>query len=192
MTSSPDALCHVKYKDSMIQMIFERKYIVCFVTAFSCLVVLTIIGMLYGYNVDYAIANQTCTELSNMFVDISIASIFINNSYIALIGLIPVYGVLSTFIIAFNTGYSVGCIGQVANVPLTHVFSVYFFDLIFVIEYFAYSLAVGESIYLTYIVLKEGKREFIDRLRYETWKLAILIVILLLIGAVIEWFIIIS
>jgi len=173
-------------------MIFERKYIACFIIAFACLVILTIVGIMYGYNVDYKIANQTYTEISNRFISVSVISIFINNSYIALMALIPIYGVLSTFIIAFNTGYTIGCIAQVANVPLAHVFSVYFLDLIFIIEYFAYSLAVAESMYLCYLAVKEGKREFIDRLHYGTWKLAILIVLILFIGAVIEWFTITS
>ena len=173
-------------------MIFKREYIVCLVFSFIFLVVTTIIGIIYGYSVEHSIANQTYNELSETFHETSIFSIFLNNCYIALVAFIPVYGVIFISFVSFNTGFYVGCIGQVANTPISTSFSVYFMNIVFLIEYLAYSLSLAESINLTYLAMKYGKNEFIERLRYDTWRIILLVVFLLFIGAVIEWFTITS
>jgi hypothetical protein len=171
---------------------FERKYIICFIVAFALLVISTILGTLVGYSTSYVSANQTVSEVHARFETVSIASIFINNFTIAVISFIPVYGVLFVLLVSFNTGYTLGCIGLVAGKSMPYVFSVYFLDVIFVVEYVSYSLALAESMYLVYLAIKEGKSEFIDRLRYNTWKLVLLVALLLFVGAVLEWLIIAS
>lgn len=173
-------------------MIFERKYLLCFVFAFTLLVITTVIGIIYGFSVEYSIANQTYNEISVRLEDASILSIFFNNCYIALVAFIPVYGVLSIIITSLYTGYAVGCIGQIANISICQAFSIYFLNIVFLVEYCAYSLGFAESIYLVYLALKHGKEEFVERLRYDTWQVILLTVFLLLVGAVIEWFIITS
>jgi len=176
----------------MQNITFTRKYLAFFVFSFMFLAVITAIGIIYGYSVEYSVANQTTQELLKTTEHLSILSIFFNNCYIALVAFIPIYGVISMTIVSFNTGYACGCIGQIAKISLSQAFSFYYLNIIFLIEYVAYSLAFSESLYLVYVALKHGSREFIERLRYDTWRIILLVVFLLFIGAVIEWFIITS
>lgn len=118
--------------------------------------------------------------------------IFFHNLSLSLITLIPFIGVGFILFVMFSTGFVLGAVSIVIlpGDPLIRLILVLFVTFLFpgfVVAFFefgAYTVLLGEMLYITYLGLtKSGAKE---RLRKHFWKTLLIYVVMLLIGSLIE------
>jgi hypothetical protein len=134
--------------------------------------------------------NQTRTEgLTNGTL---IPSIFINNFALCLAMFIPLAGAVFGLFIMFNTGIAFGAEIQVQSAtasstplpsisPLTAIIASLVFGLVFLLEYVSYSIGIAESIWLFRRLTQRRWGEL-----KNTLKLIGIVAVLLIVGAVVE------
>ncbi|MEM2211170.1 MAG: stage II sporulation protein M [Nitrososphaerales archaeon] len=109
--------------------------------------------------------------------------IFHNNFLIALVTLIPFIGIPIHLFVQFNTGYAIGAL--TSSINLSNLFMIFLLIMnpVFILEYSAYTITLGESINLTTLSIKRAG--FKSRLK-NSFKILLIATILLFIGALIE------
>lgn len=129
-----------------------------------------------------AIANQTRQQIEATRQTITVQYIFFNNLIVSIPLIIPVFGFLWFGRILINTGVTIGSLAFSYHVtPLTCMIGAYI--PIGIIEAFAYSLLIAESLMIIRMVLKKRLRY---RFRHKTWKSLLLYAGLLALGAIME------
>jgi len=162
----------------------RRKRIYTFLLILVGAIVLTAIGA--SIPISHSAATQFYDQL-NQTVSQQKANgtvpqfIFLNNFRICLIFFIPIVGPLFGVLTFVSTGYGIGAEAQVLGFPpLLYVFAE-LLNPIFWIEFTAYSIAIGESIWLL--------RRLIQK-RYGELKTAAILIgvcaVLLVVGAIVE------
>lgn len=124
--------------------------------------------------------NQTVQSLLEN--DALLQYIFGNNFMICLIMFIPIFGPIFGLYVLYNTGAVIGAIAIAGNFPPLLGFLVLLLTPVAWLEFFAYSIAIAESVWLVRRILQR-------RVRHELVNASILIsicAVLLLLGAIIE------
>lgn len=125
-------------------------------------------------------------SLENAVKSIGFQAIFGNNFMHALIMFAPIVGPIWGFSVLYNTGKVIAAISIVNGVDPGLTMLVLFFLPFTWMEYISYALAISESIFLTYSIIKRNFRgEFA-----MASKLVILCSIILLVAALIEFYMI--
>ena len=124
--------------------------------------------------------DQTVTSLSENGALMQF--IFGNNLFICLLMFVPIVGPLLGCYILFNTGTVIGAIATAGGYPLTIAFVALFLTPVAWLEFTAYSVSMGESVWLFRRILqRRGKREFKNVCFFVT-----ICAVLLLVGALTE------
>ncbi|MCW4045912.1 MAG: stage II sporulation protein M [Candidatus Bathyarchaeota archaeon] len=163
----------------------RRKRILSTVAVLVVALVVTVAGSFMP--IDAQRAEQINDEL-NQTVDSLSANgalmqyIFGNNFFICLLMFVPVVGPLLGCYALFNTGTVVGAIAVAEGYPLIIAFVALFLTPVAWLEFAAYSVSMGESVWLFRRILQgRFKHEFRNACFFVT-----VCAVLLLVGAVIE------
>jgi hypothetical protein len=112
--------------------------------------------------------------------------IFGNNFFHSLVMFVPVLGPCWGCFVLFNTGTVIGVFGVAQGLPPALLLMLLMFTPIFWLEYIPYSVAMGQSmIFLMKTLRGEGRKEAV-----KTCVLVTACALVLLLSALIEWFMI--
>jgi uncharacterized membrane protein SpoIIM required for sporulation len=118
--------------------------------------------------------------------------IFVNNIKIAYISAIPLFGLFFYFFVSYNTGTVYGNVGRYYNLSIGQTYSLNFTNFIGILEDTAMTLLVAESALIVYLLVKD-REEVVERLKTHSYKSFLVTTLLLLLGAIIEvWLIRVS
>jgi len=133
--------------------------------------------------VDVKTANETAQEFEKAREYIvSVPYVFGNNFMHCLIMFIPMVGVAYGMFIMFNTGYIIEMLAVAQGIPAPIAFISLFLLPFTWMEFICYSIAMGQSIILTFKLFKGKIREKFN----ETYRWITLCAVILLISALIE------
>jgi len=126
--------------------------------------------------------NETLQEIEAQRKEITVASVFLNNLFVSWFLVVPIIGLMLFAFVWYNTACVIGVLAQAYDIsPATYVFSL---TILAFLEIFAYSLLLGESLYITFLgLLKSGAKE---RVKTQSWKTFLLYILLLFFGALTE------
>lgn len=135
--------------------------------------------------------DEEIEQLTSQTIFMRALHIFINNFGLSLLTLAPFVGWGWMLLITYNTGFILGSFAQtLPGDPIARLLLTLFVIFIFpglpvaLLEFGAYILLFGESIYLSYLALtRSGVRE---RLTRHSWKTLLIYVAMLFVGAMIE------
>lgn len=158
---------------------------------FMVLLILCIFATAIGAStkIEFEEARRLSRELNNLrdaAKTIGLQVIFGNNFMHALIMFIPIAGPCWGFYVLYNTGRFIAALSIIEGInPTLTMLSLFFFPFTWM-EYISYALAISESLFLTYsIVKRDFKREFTVTSRF-----IVLCAVVLLIAAFVEFSII--
>lgn len=173
---------------------FNKQFTTLVVSAFTVITLVMYASANLSYNhaltseTGQANANQTREQIDSTRQTITAQYIFLNNFVVSIPLLIPIFGFLWFGRILINTGITIGSLAYSYHVsPLTYIVGAYI--PIGIIESFAYSLLITESLMLLHAVLRKRLRW---RLKTQVWKTLLLYLGLLGAGAILEMAIITS
>jgi uncharacterized membrane protein SpoIIM required for sporulation len=155
------------------------------IAVFILALLITAIGSLMPINA--AEAQQINSDLNQTVTTLNengalMQYIFGNNLFICLLMFIPVVGPLLGCYILFNTGTVIGAISVAEGYPAALAFVALFITPVAWLEVAAYSVSMGESVWLFRRLLQgRGKHEFRNACLFIT-----LCMVLLLVGAIVE------
>lgn len=160
-----------------------RERLVVFLVVFALCVLATIAGVVAKVSLQEAQEiSEGMNEMKNAIRFMSVQVIFGNNLMYALIMFIPVAGPGVGFYVLYNTGRIIAALGKISNIdPLLLYLLLFIFPFTW-LEYVAYALAISESLWIIYAMIKRN-------LRNEMFLMSMTVVIcniLLLSGAIIE------
>ena len=164
---------------------FSKPFIYTLIVSAIIIFVSLTYGASRGNQVEIEVANQTLTEVETMASESTWFSIFINNVSMALMTFIPLIGAVWMIYVQYNTGWYLGAMAKAFNVDYIIATSAILTSIVGLLEYPAYIIALGESVFLIY---SATQREFKERLIQHSWKSIIIVISLLFIGGVIEAF----
>ena len=164
---------------------FSKPFICTLIVSAIIVFVSLTYGASRGNQVEIEVANQTLAEVETMASESTWFSLFINNVSIALMTFIPLIGAVWMIFVQYNTGWYLGAMAKAYNVDYIMATSIILTSIVGLIEYPAYIIALGESMFLVY---SAAKREAKERLIQHSWKSIIIVVSLLFIGGVVEAF----
>jgi len=122
---------------------------------------------------------------------IGIATIFGNNLIYCLLMFVPALGLIQGIYVLYSTGRVLAALGLVyGSNPLYLLFVTFIFPHA-IMEYIAYSIALSEGFWLTYVTVRQGLRAAKHELNNTAKAVAISTVILLL-AAIIEMYMILA
>jgi hypothetical protein len=171
--------------DFWINASTRRKRILSTIAVLILALLMTVIGSFMPINAQEAEQinsdlNQTVTTLSENGA--LMQYIFGNNLFICLLMFIPVVGPLLGCYILFNTGTVISAIAVAEGYPVALAFIALFITPVAWLEFAAYSVSMGESVWLFRRLLQgKGKHEFRNACLFIT-----LCTVLLLVGAIVE------
>ncbi|MBS7640870.1 MAG: zinc ribbon domain-containing protein [Candidatus Bathyarchaeia archaeon] len=161
------------------------------VAAFIILLILCISVTAIGASIKIEVSearslSHEVESLENAVRSIGFQAIFGNNFMHALIMFAPIVGPIWGFSVLYNTGKVIAAISIVNELdPRLNMLVLFFFPFTWM-EYISYALAISESIFLTYSIIKRNFREEFT----TASKLVVLCSIILLIAALIEFYVI--
>ena len=164
---------------------FSKPFIYTLIVSAIIIFVSLTYGASRGNQVEIEVANQTLTEVETMAEESTWYSIFINNLRLTLLTFIPLIGAVWMIYVQYNTGWYIGAIAKAYNVDYLIATSAILTSIVGLLEYPAYIIALGESMFLIY---SATQREFKETLIQHSWKSIIIVISLLFIGGVIEAF----
>jgi len=147
--------------------------------------VVTVVGSLMP--IDAQEAEQISNDLNATVASLSengalMPYIFGNNFFICLLMFVPIVGPLLGCYILFNTGAVIGAVAASGGYPVILAFVALFLTPVFWLEFAAYSVSMGGSVWLFRRILQgRGKHEFRNTCLFIT-----ICAVLLLVGAVVE------
>ncbi len=160
-------------------MKYIRIRVLLFILFFILSTVITLVGTLTP--IDYTSA-QTIIEEVPIPSEIDSLYILQNNLFIALVGFVPIIGIIWMFFVLYSTGIVLSAYSVVYNVPPIVSILILLINPIFWIEFSAYTLVMMEG---TMLVYSAFKKEVNKELKVALLVL-IAVIILLTLGAVIE------
>jgi len=160
-------------------MEYIRIRVLLFILFFILSTVITLVGTLTP--IDYTSAQTIIQEVP---IPSEIDSLYIlqNNLFIALVGFVPIIGIIWMFFVLYSTGIVLSAYSVVYNVPPILSILILLINPIFWIEFAAYTLVMMEG---TMLVYSAFKKEVNKELKVALLVL-IAVIILLTLGAVIE------
>lgn len=171
--------------DFWINASSRRKRILSTIAVLIIALMITVLGSLMPMDPQEAeqinsALDQTVTSLSENGALMQF--IFGNNFFICLLMFVPIVGPLLGCYILFNTGTVIGAIATAGGYPLTIALIALFLTPVAWLEFVAYSVSMGESVWLFRRILQgRGKREFKNACFFVT-----ICAVLLLVGAITE------
>jgi len=165
----------------------SRSFLTMLVATFTFLVVsLTVVANNTYLTATIYEANQTLRQIQAQRETATAGKIFLNNLLVSLPLIVPAVGLFPFIIAWINTGQTIGLLSLATGMPpAQYVLSIV--TLAFP-EILAYTVIMSENLLLTYKILtKTGATE---RLKTQTLKSIIIYVVLLILGAVTEAFMI--
>jgi uncharacterized membrane protein SpoIIM required for sporulation len=175
-----------------------RKFLFSIIIAFSMLTVALLCGAWLGNQIPGTEAEEIAAsmeeeiaQLTSQTVFMRSLSIFINNSGLSLLSFVPFVGWGWILLITYNTGFFLGTFAQMlGGDPVIRLLLTLFVVFVFpglpvaLLEFGAYILLFGESLYVSYLALtRSGAKQ---RLRRHSWKTLLIYVVMLFVGAFIE------
>jgi hypothetical protein len=163
----------------------RNKRIISIIIVFVFSILITTAGVLTPVEEHEAI--ETRNELNDMInwlkeKNLLLHFIFGNNFMITLIMFIPIIGPLFGGYVFYNTGVLIAALATAQNAPPTLVFLLLFLTPVAWLEFFAYSTAIAESIWLVRRILqRRGKHELVNASMFIS-----ICAVLLAVAAVIE------
>ena len=156
------------------------KRILTIVAFFLLSIIITVAGALTPLS--HEEASSISQELEQLRPKISIQFIFGNNFMICLLMFVPIAGPLFGFYALYNTGVLVAAESVTYGVhPLLGFISLFILPVIW-LEFFAYSAAMAESVWLTWrIIQRRGKSELM-----KTCVFISICAVTLLVAAIVE------
>jgi len=151
-----------------------------------------VFGAWLGTHASESEAQELWNILDEQAREVTWHDIFFHNLSLSILTLIPFIGVGFMLFVMFSTGFVLGAVSVVIlpGDSVTRLILVLFVTFLFpgfIIAFFefgAYTLLLGEVLYITYLALtRSGAKE---RLRKHFWKTLLIYVVMLLIGALIE------
>lgn len=112
----------------------------------------------------------------------TVERIFLNNFFVSLATFLPFVGAAWHLFVQYSTGVVFGSIASQAKVSV--IILLLASSPVFVLEYSAYTVALGECLTLSGLVLK--RRDAKVRLRDHAWKSVIIVGTVLFVGALVE------
>jgi hypothetical protein len=171
---------------------FRKEFILAFIIVFALSCVFEVWGMNDGYRVSVEEANKTVSWINEMQRTVTWIDIFVNNIKIAYISAIPLFGLFFYFFVSYNTGTVYGNVGRYYNLSIGQTYSLNFTNFIGILEDTAMTLLVAESALIVYLLVKD-REEVVERLKTHSYKSFLVTTLLLLLGAIIEvWLIRVS
>jgi len=172
------SLIHLAWSCSL-----RTRVIVFLAVLFLCFIS-TILGTLARVNLTEALRIERDVEnLRTAIRVVGVQVIFGNNFMYTMIMFVPVIGPGWGFFILYNTGRVIAAIAAINRVNPIFLLSLLFLQMHAWMEYVSYSLAISESLILTYSIIK---RSFKNELKNMSVILTICSIILLL-AAIIEF-----
>lgn len=162
---------------------FSKHFIYALIISAITIFVSLTYGASRGNQVDIDVANQTLKEVTTMAHEATWVSIFINNVSITLLTFLPIIGLVLMIFVQYNTGWYLGALARAHDMDYIIATSLILTSIVGLLEYSAYIIALGESMFLVY---SATQREFKERLIHHSWKSIIIVVSLLFVGGVVE------
>lgn len=178
----------------------SRKFMFSIVIAFSVIVAALLCGAWIGNQIPtseaeeiVAILEKEIEQLTSQPVFMRALAIFINNFGLSLLTFVSFVGWGWMLFITYNTGFFLGTFAQTffGGDPVIRLLLTLFVVFVFpglpvaLLEFGAYILLFGESLYVSYLMLTHG-RAAKERLRRHSWKTLLIYAIMLFMGALIE------
>jgi len=162
---------------------------------FTCILIISaaiilstlLLSSFIGFNTPTEEAEQITQEIKKLTATTTWTDIFLNNFLLTLVTFTPVFGIPFAIYVQFSTGYALGALAQTYHVNNVQITLLLLATPVGILEYSAYILALAESIIIVYSIYK---KELKKRLVTHTWKTLTTVMLLLLIGAVVEAFLI--
>ena len=158
----------------------RRKRIITIIIAFIISIIITTAGTLTLFKEQEAneINNELNQEVSSLKENgLLLQFIFGNNFMITLILFVPFIGPLIGVYVFYNTGAVIAAIATAEHLPSTLLFFALFLTPIAWLEYFAYSTAIAESVWLARRILQHrGKHELVNASKFISICAVILLV----------------
>jgi hypothetical protein len=133
-------------------------------------------------------ANTTATQIDTLRQTTTWQSIFVNNFKVSIVLLLPAVGLISFMVVLFNTGQVLGLLAASNSInPFTYLVATAI--PVGIIETMAYSVLSAEMTYVLALLLSDKSLGF-ERLQKHSWKSFLIYVGVLILGAVIEYFLI--
>jgi uncharacterized membrane protein SpoIIM required for sporulation len=171
--------------DFWIKSSTRRKRILSTIAVLILALLMTGLGSLMPISAEEA--EQISSDLDQTVITLNengalMPYIFGNNLFICLLMFIPVAGPLLGCYILFNTGTVIGALSAAQGYPVALAFIALFITPVAWLEFAAYSVSMGESVWLFRRILQgRTKHEFRNACLFVT-----LCVALLLVGAIVE------
>lgn len=172
----------VTYKVKGYLKATKNKRISIFVAFLILNIIITLAGVFTPLS--YDTAQVIVNEVESLFEDLTSLFILENNLSIALVGFIPIVGILWMFYVLYSTGLGFSAFSIVYEIPSLVVILATFITPVFWLEYIAYSLALTEGTMILLTILKNReniRQELIIALIFIG-----LVTLLLALGALIE------
>jgi len=151
-------------------------------TAFFLISFILLQGAVTAYHTStISQAQQTFNQILAERETLTAYAIFANNLYASWTLIVPIVGIFPFLIVMYNTGWIIGELSLAAGVYPTII--VWNLITTMFLEILAYTIMLGENIYLSFLILTRGGAK--DRLSYALLSL-ILYVLLLFIAAGVE------
>lgn len=164
-------------------MYFTKGYTVLLFLCFFFLVILLCVFATQGYMTgSLEEANLTRQEIETRRPRNTATSIFINNFVLTVPLVAPLIGIVPFLVVWHNTGVVVGLLSKAYGVhPVNYVLSL---AVLGGIEILAYTFALAENVYVSTLALtRSGAKQ---RIIMDSWRTAILYLVFLLVGAIVE------
>ncbi len=165
---------------------FSRYFINMLFLSILLIVVAVLYGAGQGNSVPMNEAIKANQELLEQVRTLNAASIFLNNCLIALVSLTPGIGSIFMLYVMHNSGFYIGMIAKASGYSAIDAVLITFLNPVGILEIVAYTIALGESILLLYLLIMKRMAEFKKRILTNSWKTVIAIVGLLIVAAIIE------
>jgi uncharacterized membrane protein SpoIIM required for sporulation len=137
-----------------------------------------------GGNVSVVTANDVKQEIVEARQTISWQDIFVNNAVIALMGLVPVAGVVEAAVVQYNTGWTIGAYASAVHVPSVLYVLNLLLSPVGILEYLAYIVLLAESV--LFLWNSVGHNDAWARAKAYSWRSLLFGVGVLLLAAVVE------
>lgn len=163
----------------------SRQFICALIVSATIVLASLSYGASRGNQVELAVAHQTLREVETIAGESTWFSILINNVSLTLVTFLPLMGAVWMIYVQFNTGWHLGAIAKVYNINYLVATSLVLTSIVGLIEYSAYTIALGESLFLVY---SATQGEFQRRVIQHSWLSIIIVVSLLFLGGAVEAF----
>lgn len=164
---------------------FSRPFIHTLIVSAIVILISLTYGASQGNEVEFEVANQILAEVQTIAGGVTWFSIVINNVSLTLPAFIPLIGAVWMSYVQFNTGWHLGAIAKAYDINYLVATSIVLTSIVGLIEYSAYTIALGESLFLVY---SATQGEFQRRVIQHLWLSIIIVVSLLFLGGAVEAF----